>query len=100
MQHLYNLIQRINSLSNEEIREVALDAVQRNRYFAHPESLLIAMLRDGDEQIRSMAVTKVITLRNELVSSSAAEESSSSERRSSFHPFVPSFNHKYESSFC
>jgi len=90
------LIQRINSLSNEEIREVALDAVQRNGYFAHPESLLIAMLRDGDEQIRSMAVTKVIVLCKELGLSSAAEESSSSERRSSsirlFH--LPTINMK------
>jgi len=57
--------------------------VQRNGYFAHPGSLLISMIGDGDEQIRSMAVTKVIALRKELVSSSAAEESSSSERRSS-----------------
>ena len=40
-----------NSLSNEEIRDVALDALQRNGYFAHPESLLIALLGDGDEQI-------------------------------------------------
>jgi len=58
--HLYNLIQRLNSRSNEEIREVTLDAVQRNGYFALPENLLIAILGDGDEQIRSMAVTKVI----------------------------------------
>jgi len=88
------LIQRINSLSNEEIREVALDAVQRNGYFAHPERLLIAMLKDGDEQIRSMVVTKVIALRKEWVSSSAAKESSSNERRSSsirlFH--LPTIN--------
>jgi len=90
------LIQRINSLSNEEIREVALDAAQRNGYFAHSESLLIAMLGDGDEQIRSMAVTKVIALRKELVSSSSTEGSSSSERRSSsirlFH--LPTINMK------
>jgi len=54
------------------------------------------MLGDGDEQIRSMAVTKVIALRKELVSSSSTEGSSSSERRSSsirlFH--LPTINMK------
>jgi len=54
------------------------------------------MLGDGDEQIRSMAVTNVIALHKELVLSSAAEESSSSERRSSsiclFH--LPTINMK------
>jgi len=92
--HLYNLIQRNDNSLNEEIRKVALDAVQRNGYFAHPESLLIAMLRVGDEQIRNMAVVKVIALCKELVLSSAAEESSSSEHRSSsirlFH--LPTIN--------
>ena len=89
-------IKRIDSLSNEEIREVALDALQRNRYFAHPENLLIAMLRDGDEQIRRMAVTKMIALRKELVSSFAVEESFTSERQSSpIHLFhVPTINVK------
>ena len=62
----------INSLSNEEICEIALDAVQSNRYFALPESLLISMLGDGDEQIKSMAVTKVIALRKELVLGSSS----------------------------
>ena len=94
--HLFNLIQRINGLSDEEIRKVVLDVVQRNEYFAHPESLLIAMLRDGDEQIRSMTVTKVIALRKVLVQSFAAEGSFSSERGSSFlrlfHP--PTINAK------
>ena len=91
-----SLIKRINSLPNEEIREVALDAVQRNGYFAHSENLLIAMLGDGNEQIRSMAVTKVITLCKESVSSFATKESFTSERQSSpirlFH--VPTINVK------
>ena len=84
--HLFSLIKRINSLSNEEIREVALDALQRNGYFAHPENLLIAMLGDGDAQIRSMAVikvVKVIALPKELFSSFAAEKSFTSERQCS-----------------
>ena len=70
--------------------------MQRNGYFAHLESLLIAMLGDGDEQRRSMGVTKVIALRKELVSRSAAEDSSSSERQSNsirlFH--IPTINMK------
>ena len=52
--HLFSLITRIDSLSNEEIRKVALDAEQRIGYFAHSENLLIAMLRDSDKQIRNM----------------------------------------------
>ena len=70
--------------------------MQRSGYFAHPKSLLIAMLGNGDEQIRRMAVTKVIAFRKRSVLSSAAEESFSSERRSSsiclFH--LPTVNVK------
>ena len=82
----FSLIKKINSLSNEEIREVALDAMQRNGYFAHPENLLIAMLGDNDEQIRSMAVTNVIArvwqLKRVLLANVKV---------------VPCSNHKYES---
>ena len=74
--HLFSLLKKINNLSNEEIREVALDAEQKNKCFAYPEKLFIAMFEDGDEQIR-MAVTK------KLVSCSAAKESFISERQSS-----------------
>ena len=78
--HLFNLIQRINSLFTKEIREVALDAVPRKEYFSQIEILLIAMLGDGDEQIRSTTVTKMIALRKELVLSYVAEERFLSER--------------------
>ena len=57
--------------------------MRRNKYFAYPENLLIAMLEDGDEQIRSMAVTKVITICKELVLCFAAKESFTNERQGS-----------------
>ena len=44
----FNLIKRINSLTNQDLRQVAQNAVQRNGYFGHPESILIAMLKDDD----------------------------------------------------
>ena len=54
------------------------------------------MSGDGDEQIRSKAVTKMIALRKELFSSFAAEENFTGERQSSlirlFH--VPIINMK------
>ena len=39
----FNFIKRINSLTNQDLRQVAQNVVQRNGYFGHPESILIAM---------------------------------------------------------
>ena len=40
--------------------------MQKNAYFAHSENILIAMLHDSDENIRKIAVEKIIKLRSEV----------------------------------
>ena len=59
----FNLIKRINSLTNQDLRQVAQNVVQRNGYFGHPESILIAMLRDDDQAVRDKGVNHVLSLR-------------------------------------
>ena len=52
LKFFFNLIKRINSLTNQDLRQVAQNVVQRNGYFGHPESILIAMLGDDDQAVR------------------------------------------------
>ena len=59
----FNLIKRINSLTNQDLRQVAQNVVQRNGYFGHPESILIAMLGDDDQAVRDKGVNHVLSLR-------------------------------------
>ena len=57
------MIKRINSLTNQDLRQVAQDVVQRNGYFGHPESILIAILGDDDQAVRDKGVNHVLSLR-------------------------------------
>ena len=57
------MIKRINSLTNQDLRQVAQNVVQRNGYFGHPESILIAMLEDDDQAVRDKGVNHVLSLR-------------------------------------
>ena len=59
----FNLIERINSLTNQDLRQVTQNVVQRNGYFGHPESILIAMLGDDDQAVRDKGVNHVLLLR-------------------------------------
>ena len=59
----FSLIKRINSLTNQDLRQVAQNVVQRNGYFGHPESILIAMLGDDDQAVRDKGVNHVLSLR-------------------------------------
>ena len=59
----FNLIKRINSLTNQDLRQVAQNVVRRNGYFGHPESILIAMLGDDDQAVRDRGVSHVLSLR-------------------------------------
>ena len=42
---------------------VVQNSVARNALMAHPESILLAMLGDDDQQIRAAAVSKIATSR-------------------------------------
>ena len=64
--NLFNLVQRILKVPNKIIKETALKVVQRNRFFAHQENILIGMLGDNDEEIRMLGVNKVLSIRQKL----------------------------------
>ena len=45
--------------------------MQRSGYFAHPANVLIAVLRDDNENVRNVGVAKVLALRKQVVEGSA-----------------------------
>lgn len=64
--NFYNMVQRMVKLPNKKVREIALEVVQRNAFFAHPENVLLAMLGDSDEEIRRLGVNKIQSVRGKL----------------------------------
>ena len=57
------MVHRIQQFPHSEIRSIASKVVQRNAFFAHPENVLLGLLRDHDEEIRRLAVNKIQGLR-------------------------------------
>ena len=49
--NFFNLVKRITQLSNEEVKHVALQNVQKNALFVHPENILLAMLGDDNKDV-------------------------------------------------
>ena len=62
-ENFFNLVQRITQLSNEEVKRVSLQNVQKNVFFAHPENILLAMLGDDNKDVRKQAVSRVQAIR-------------------------------------
>ena len=60
--HLYKMITLVN-LQLTEIQKICKKVIQNNCYFAHPENVLPAMLEDGDENIRRIAMNKILEVR-------------------------------------
>ena len=50
-------------MSNEEVKHVALQNIQKNAFFAHPENSLLAMLGDDNKDVRKQAVSRVQAIR-------------------------------------
>ena len=63
----FDLLKRILQLSNKEIREKAVENLQKNSFFAHPENVLVSMLGDSDEKVRRLAVNKINSFRGKSV---------------------------------
>ena len=49
--NFFNLFQRIAIFSNQKVVETALKVLQNNKFFAHPENILLGMLGDDDEDL-------------------------------------------------
>ena len=50
-------------MSNEEVKHVALQNVQKNAFFVHPENILLALLGDDNKDVRKQAVSRVQAIR-------------------------------------
>ena len=62
--HLFQTIYKSRYLS-KELRAVIDPVIQRNRYLAHPGSVLLSMLTDDRKHIRELAVRRIIRSRSE-----------------------------------
>ena len=61
-QNFHSMIERANKFPNQKIRDKALEILQRNSYFARHENILLEMLSDSDEEVRSWAVNKILKI--------------------------------------
>ena len=57
---LFNLYKRIHNFSNLKVQNIALEVIERNAFFAHPENILLGMVADPDESICNAAVDKIV----------------------------------------
>ena len=60
--NLYKMVEYQRKLEPDLQKEVQT-VMQRNAYFAHPEAILLSMLADSDEEVRSQAVNTIMTIR-------------------------------------
>ena len=61
--NFFFLLNCLQSLSFEDTKLEAQVALQRNCYFAHPESILLAAIADSDEKIANDALMKILEAR-------------------------------------
>lgn len=60
--HLFNLIKASRFLP-EECRTIIEKTLQRNAFYAHPENIILATLGDSRENVRELAVNKILESR-------------------------------------
>lgn len=54
---------RLSRYLREDLREIIDKTIQRNAFFAHSESLLVAMLADERRHIRELAMRRILSIR-------------------------------------
>lgn len=52
----------------DDLKQIMDNTIQSNGFFAHPESLLVAMLADERKHIRQLAVRRILSLRTKKAS--------------------------------
>lgn len=62
--HLHKCIQ-LSRYLDDDLKSVIDPVIQRNAYFAHPENILLAMMKDKNKNIRELAVRRIIKARNQ-----------------------------------
>ena len=58
-----NILTQVIGFPNKIIQDIAVAVLQRNAYFAHRKSILLAMLADNDHNVRLLAVNKILSIR-------------------------------------
>ena len=61
--NFFSIVKRVMKLPNKTVRDVAFNALERNAYFAHQESVLLAMFGDDDDGVHHLAVNKILSIR-------------------------------------
>ena len=56
--NFFEIIKRVQEFPDKYVTHVCRNVLQRNSFFCHPENILIGMLADADDAVRSHAVEK------------------------------------------
>ena len=64
--NLFSKLRRITQFRDKQVRDIALKVLQHNAFFAHPESIIIAMPGDEHKPARDIGVDKIMSLRETL----------------------------------
>lgn len=62
--HLFASMQLMKT-QPDDVQKVTKEVVQRNAYFAHWENVLVAMVTDGDGEVRGRAVDMILAARGQ-----------------------------------
>ncbi|CAG9794368.1 unnamed protein product [Diatraea saccharalis] len=62
--HIFNMVKRSMYLQ-DDLKSIVLNTIKRNAFFIHPENLLLAMLQDDIQQVREMALRRILKARKE-----------------------------------
>ena len=73
---MLGMVRRVRKFPYKIVCEVALKAIQRNAFFAHPENVLVGMLGDEDINLRRIAVNMIVNFRSKAREAAAKGETS------------------------
>ena len=62
--NFYEMARRVIKFPDSGIRKTVFKTLERNSFFAHPENVLLCMLSKQDQQVCSLAVNKILAIRN------------------------------------
>ena len=61
--HFLNMVQRVQRFPHGQVQKTAMELLQRNTSFIHPENLVLGMHSDEDKGVRKIAVNKIQCIR-------------------------------------
>ena len=59
-------MQSVKRFPNARVKSIAMRVISYNAYSAHPENVLLCMLGDDDDDVRRIAVNKILNIRGRL----------------------------------